>query len=267
MKKIITLLSDFGLRDPYVAEMKGVILTICPGAKIIDITHEVEKFDIRMGAFLLAVATPYFPQGTIHVAVVDPGVGKKRRPIMVETAKSVYVGPDNGLLLLSAQKEGLKHVYHITDDRIFSKEVSRTFHGRDVFAPVAAYLARGAGASRFGRDVLNPVKPSFAEPVLRGGKILGEVLHIDGFGNIITNISTAFLDEIKASEGRLLTVAVDGRSMTLRLCGTYGDAPSSKPLALVGSSSFLEVAVNMGSAEEVFKTKPGGLVEVSLSTA
>jgi len=267
MKRIITLLSDFGLRDPYVAEMKGVILIICPSAKIVDITHEVEKFDIRMGAFLLAAATPYFPQGTIHVAIVDPGVGTKRRPIIVETERSVYVGPDNGLLLLSAQKEGLKHVYHIANDRIFCKEVSRTFHGRDVFAPVAAYLAKGAQASKLGKEISNPIKPSFAEPVLRGGKIIGEVLHIDSFGNIVTNISTVFLGKIKASEGNLLTVAVDGRSMTLKLCATYGDAPPSNPLVLIGSSNFLEVAINLGSAEEIFKTKPGGLVEVSLSTA
>ena len=134
---LISLLTDFGLLDSFVGEMKGVILSICPDARIVDITHQVEKFDVRMGAFLLAGAASYFPAGTVHVAVVDPGVGSKRRPIVVETARAVYVGPDNGLLVPAAQREGIHHVYELTTRSFMREKVSATFHGRDVFAPAA----------------------------------------------------------------------------------------------------------------------------------
>lgn len=138
---IISLLTDFGLLDPFVGEMKAVILSICPDARIIDITHQVQKFDVRLGSFLLAGAAPYFPAGTVHVGVVDPGVGSSRRAIVVETARAVYVGPDNGLLVPAAQREGILHVYELTNRSLMREEVSATFHGRDVFAPAAAHLA------------------------------------------------------------------------------------------------------------------------------
>jgi len=139
---IVTLLTDFGLKDPYVAEMKAVILSICPEAWIVDVSHMVKKFDVRMGAFILAQAAPYFPAGTVHVAVVDPGVGTERRPIIVEAKRSFYVGPDNGVLMLSAKREGILHIYEIKNRKYMLQKISRTFHGRDVFSPVAAHLAR-----------------------------------------------------------------------------------------------------------------------------
>ncbi len=137
---MITLTSDFGLKDPYVAEMKGVILTINPNATLVDITHEIEKFNVRAAAFALASAAPYFPDGTVHLAVVDPGVGTDRRAIVIQTKKGFFVGPDNGVLVLAAQSQGIEHMYQLSNPKFMMPKVSSTFHGRDIFAPAAAYL-------------------------------------------------------------------------------------------------------------------------------
>lgn len=263
---IITLLSDFGLKDPYVAEMKAVLLSIHPQARIVDITHEVEKFNIRMGAFVLASATPYFPPGTIHVAVVDPGVGTERRPIIVKTKRSYYVGPDNGLLMLAAQKEGVDQVYHINNPQYMLPRVSRTFHGRDIFAPVAAYLATKR-PSAFGPEIQDYAFPEFAKPQVRASELLGEVLHIDGFGNIISNISAEGIGKIGICEGDSLHVKLDSETLTLKLCSAYGEVPAKTPLAIIGSSDFLEISINQGSASRTFKTKTGDSLRVSLASS
>jgi len=264
---IITLLSDFGLKDPYVAEMKAVILSIYPQARIVDITHEIEKFNIRMGAFVLASATPYFPTGTIHVAVVDPGVGTKRRPIIVETKRSYYVGPDNGLLMLATQKEGISHVYHVNNPQYVLPRVSRTFHGRDIFAPVAAYLARGSRPSEFGPEIFDYALPEFAKPNVREGELFGEVLHIDDFGNIVSNISWEDLEKIGICEGCSLRVKLNDKALTLKLCSAYGEVPAKTPLAIIGSSDFLEVSINQGNASRMFKAKIGNPLRVSLASS
>jgi S-adenosylmethionine hydrolase len=261
---IITLLSDFGLKDPYVAEMKAVILSIHPQARIVDITHEVEKFNIRMGAFVLASATPYFPPGTIHVAVVDPGVGTKRRPIIVETKRSYYVGPDNGLLMLAAQKEGVDQVYHINNPQYMLPRISRTFHGRDIFAPVAAHLATKR-PSEFGPEIQDYAFPEFAKPQVRASELLGEVLHTDGFGNIVSNISAEGLGKIGICEGDSLHVKLDSETLTLKLCSAYGEVPAKTPLAIIGSNDFLEISINQESASRTFKMKTGDSLRVSLA--
>jgi S-adenosylmethionine hydrolase len=263
---IITLLSDFGLQDPYVAEMKAVIISICPNATIIDISHEIRKFNIEMGAFVLAQAAPYFPNGTIHVAVVDPGVGTKRRPIVIETKRSLYVGPDNGLLVLSAQKEEISHIYEIANPKYVLNDVSTTFHGRDVFSPAAAHLARGASPSDFGPEVSDLVVPAFARPNAENGKIRGEVIHVDGFGNVITNINSKDLGTIGIEGGEILHLRLRGEDLTLRLCSAYGEVPPKTPLAIVGSSGFLEVSVNQGDASQTLKTKTGDKVILEAST-
>lgn len=260
---IITLLSDFGLKDPYVAEMKAVILSLCPNVRIVDISHEVEKFNIRMGALFLASATPYFPRNTVHLAVVDPGVGTKRRPVIFQTNRSLYVGPDNGLLVLSAQTDGIKHVYQITDERYLPPKISRTFHGRDIFAPVAARLACGIKPNSFGSEMKNYVKPSFTEPTVRGREISGEVLYIDSFGNIITNISASLLKEIHAIEGSSLKVELGKRIATLKLCKAYGEATAGTPLSIIGSHNFLEISINLGNAGEKLGVKAGELVKIT----
>ncbi|MEM1547311.1 MAG: S-adenosyl-l-methionine hydroxide adenosyltransferase family protein [Candidatus Methanomethylicia archaeon] len=257
MMPIITLLTDFGLRDSYVAEMKAVILSICPEACIIDICHEVKKFDIRMGAYLLARTSKYFPKGSIHVAVVDPGVGGTRRPIIVESERAFYVGPDNGLLMLSAEIDGIKHVYMISNERYMLKTVSRTFHGRDIFSPAAAYLARGIPPSEFGPEIHDPTKLSFTKPKISGNIIEGEVIHIDDFGNIITNISIKDLESINIGEGDLLNLETRNLKLKLKLCRSYTEVPHNTPLTIIGSSEFLEISINQGDAAKHFNIKTG----------
>jgi S-adenosylmethionine hydrolase len=259
---VITLLTDFGTKDPYVAEMKAVIISICPEAQIIDISHEIEKFNIRMGAFTLASAVPYFPEKTIHVAVVDPGVGTKRHPIIVETQRCSYVGPDNGILMLSAQKGGIKYVYQISNPMFMLSKVSKTFHGRDIFAPAAAHLAKGKLPSEFGPEISDYVVPEFAKARIRGNELLGEIMHIDDFGNVISNISAEDLGEIIAKEGGFLNVKFREKILRLRFCSAYGDVHAKEPLALVGSHDFLEFSVNQGNAAKKFKVKVGDSVRL-----
>ncbi len=261
---IITLLSDFGLRDPYVAGMKAVILSIYPDAKIFDISHDVEKFNVRMGAFILASAAPYFPVGAVHLAVVDPGVGTKRRPIIVETGRSLYVGPDNGLLMLSALIEGVTNVYHITNEKYVLPEVSRTFHGRDIFAPVAACLASGIKVSEFGPEVKYFEKPPFSEPNVKNGEVYGEILYIDSFGNATTNISADLLQRIKITDGASLKINVGEKRTVLKLSSAYDEVPTQTPLAIIGSSNFLEISVNQGNAAEKFRAKVGDAVKITI---
>jgi len=261
---LVTLLSDFGLKDPYVAEMKAVISTTSPEARIIDISHSIDKFDIRMGAFVLASATRYFPKGTIHVAVVDPGVGTKRRALLVETKHAFYMGPDNGLLMLAAQREGIQHVYAITNPKLMLSHVSSTFHGRDVFAPAAAYLANGTSPTDFGSEISDYAIPRFARPLFKAEELMGEVLHTDDFGNIITNITSKDLEKIRAKPKSLLSIKMKNKSWKMRFCTAYGDVASKSVLALIGGHDFLEIAVNQGNASRRFKVKVGDAVAVSL---
>ncbi len=261
---LITLLSDFGVKDPYVAEMKAVILSICPAARIIDISHQIEKFNTHMGAFVLVSAAPYFPVGTVHVAVVDPGVGTKRRPLIVETKRCFYVGPDNGLLMLSAQREGIRHVYNISNPHYMLPTISRTFHGRDIFAPAATHLAKGCVPSEFGLEIHDYLIPRFAKPRMRKGGLLGEVLYIDNFGNVVSNISTKDLEKVGVKESCLLYVKFRKKVSKLKFCPAYGKVPVKAPLTLIGSSNFLEISINQGNASETFKVKIGDPICVSL---
>jgi S-adenosylmethionine hydrolase len=260
--RVVTFLSDFGLKDPYVAEMKAIILRKCPEAKIVDISHAIDKFDVRMGAFVLASAAPFFPIGTVHVAVVDPGVGTRRLPIVVETGIGWLVGPDNGVLMLAALKGGLRHVYVIENPRYRLSRVSRTFHGRDVFAPAAAYLALGVDASEFGRELIDYVVPKFVKPVLDENSVAGEVLHVDDFGNVITNIPSETLRKLAVSEKRSLKVKAGDKSATMKLCTAYSEVAKGKPLLILGSHDFLEISVNQGNAAKLLSVKRGDSVRV-----
>lgn len=262
--KIVSLLSDFGLADPYVAEMKAVILGICPDVHIVDVSHEIEKFNVRMGAFVLASAAHYFPRGTVHVAVVDPGVGTERRAIIVETQRSRFVGPDNGLLMLVAEREGIKHVYAIENPDYMLPKVSRTFHGRDIFAPAAAHLARGRPPSDFGPEIRDYVHPIFARPSVSEHEIAGEVIHIDGFGNVVTNVSLNDLWGLGIVEGESFQVSLGGRDLRLKLCKAYGEAEPRSPLAIIGSHEFLEVSINLGNAAAAFRVRVGDPVRITL---
>jgi S-adenosyl-L-methionine hydrolase (adenosine-forming) len=261
---IVSLLSDFGQKDPYVAEMKAVILSIAPHVQIVDVSHEIEKFSIRMGAYVLASAASYFPLNTIHVAVVDPGVGTKRRPIIAETSRSFYVGPDNGVLMLAANQEKIVNVYLIDNPKYMLPNVSKTFHGRDIFAPAAAHLAAGVKASEFGPVISDYVFPEFAKPDTKRGEVVGVVLHVDDFGNVISNISAEELEQAGFREGDSLVVVVGDKTLNLMFCSAYGEVPVGAPLALVGGSNFFEVAVNQGSASALFGAKVGVNFRVSV---
>ncbi|UCE96994.1 MAG: SAM-dependent chlorinase/fluorinase [Candidatus Bathyarchaeota archaeon] len=261
---MLTLLTDFGLKDPYVAEMKAVILNKCPTARIVDISHKIPKFDIHMGAFVLASAASFFPRGTVHLAVVDPGVGTKRRPIILETKHSFFVGPDNGMLMLAALKEGLQHAYVIENPQFMLPKVSRTFHGRDIFAPAAAYLAKGCAASGFGKEIKDYEMPDFTKPSCERNMVNGEVLHIDDFGNIITNISLKALKELAIHKGDFLKVKISEATTTSRYCEAYGDVSLGETLVILGSHNFLEISVNEGSAAMRFNAKRGDSVNIQL---
>jgi S-adenosyl-L-methionine hydrolase (adenosine-forming) len=255
---MITLTSDFGLKDPYVAEMKGVILTINPHATIVDITQGVEKFNLRMGAFLLASAAPYFPKGTVHLAVVDPGVGTERRAILVQTKHGFFVGPDNGLLMLAAQNLGIEHTYELANPKFMLPQVSSTFHGRDVFAPAATYLDMGVKPSEFGPEINDATTPEFARVEQRNGSFIVEVLHVDSFGNIITNIK-----QKEVSSAKTVKIKLPNISLTLALKKTYTAAKSQEPIVLIGSHGFLEIALEQGNAAEKFHVKVGDKIQAT----
>lgn len=259
---MITLTSDFGLRDPYVAEMKGAILTVNPKAALIDVTHEIEKFNVRQASFALASAAPFFPAGTVHLAVVDPGVGTQRRAIVVQAKKDFFVGPDNGVLTLASQNQGVEHIYQLANPKFMRPNVSNTFHGRDIFAPAAAYLDMGVEPSEFGPEVHDPVTPLFAQVKQDGSSLSGEVLDVDGFGNIVTNIPGK---HALGREGQAVKVELANVSLQVTLAGTYAKAKTQKPLVLVGSHSFLEVALNQASAAQKFHVKPADKLKIIFS--
>ena len=258
--KIIALTTDFGLKDPYAAEMKAVILSISPKTRIVDITHKIEKFNIRMGAYTLAAACPYFPKGTIHVAVIDPGVGTKRKAILIQTRNSYFIGPDNGVLALVAKSQGIKHIYKIENPKFMLPRISSTFHGRDIFAPAAAYLANGISPSEFGPEMRKIVTPKFAKITKTKTTLTGEIIHIDSFGNIITNLREEDC-EIMGMKNTVNLELKDTR-LKLRLCKAYSEVKAQQPLAIIGSHNFLEISINQGNAAETFQTRVGDKVRL-----
>jgi S-adenosylmethionine hydrolase len=259
--KIVTLTTDFGLKDPYVAEMKAAILGICPKTVIVDVTHEIAKFNIQMGAYVLASAAPYFPARTVHVAVVDPGVGTQRRPIAIQTKQGFFVGPDNGILVLAAEKQAIESIHELTNPRFMLPKVSNTFHGRDIFAPVAAHLLNGVKPSEFGPEIRGATETEFTKATWKNGMLFGEVLHVDGFGNIITNINQREVGRNHVKDE--INVELAGNKLKLKLCKAYGETKPQESIALIGSHGFLEISVNQGNAAEKFKTKTGDTVVVS----
>ncbi len=247
MARIITLTTDFGLKDPYHGTMKGVILSINPGVSIVDISHLVSPGNILEGSFILLQAYSFFPEGTIHVGVVDPGVGGRRRPVVVETERYFFVGPDNGLFDLPLKGEVVRRVVHLTEERYFLEEISSTFHGRDIFAPVAAHLSLGRDPSAFGRAVQMVSHLHIPEPVRKEGSIHGRVIYIDTFGNLITNIEGRDIDtgirhRVKIEIGG---ISIEG------MRDTYSCVGEGEVVALVGSCGFVEIACFRRRADEV----------------
>jgi len=242
---IITLTTDFGESDSYAAMMKGVILSINPDAKIIDVTHQIPAGSIQEGGLIIKESYTYFPSDTVHVGVVDPGVGGKRRPIAVLADNHFFVGPDNGLFspIIEAQRID---IIHLKEKRYWRHTISRTFHGRDIFAPVAAHLSLGVNPFLMGEEIDNPTTLAYPLPRESKTDLVGEVIRVDHFGNLITNITREHLSPFLASKALIITVG----SLTLKkICTTYNDVPEGQPLALIGSSNLLEIAINMGNAQ------------------
>jgi S-adenosyl-L-methionine hydrolase (adenosine-forming) len=260
----IALLTDFGYRDHYVGVMKGVIASIAPAAKVIDLTHGIPPQSIAAGALALEQSWRYFPPRTIFVAVVDPGVGTSRRPIAVESdAGARFIGPDNGLLASAAQQAGVRRIVELRSPRYRLPEVSATFHGRDIFAPAAAHLWRGVRLSALGPE-LPAMTPAAIVPGVseKRNEIIGSVVYTDGFGNLITNIDRDCFQRFASRfRGFRLSVRI-GRGAPIEIREAYGDADAGGSLATFGSFERLEVAVRNGSAAERFAAGPGALVTI-----
>lgn len=253
---LITLLSDFGSASGYPAAMKAVILSICPTAQIVDISHDVERHHIRAGAFLLWLVAPYFQEKTVHCAVVDPGVGTARRALAIESGRQLFVGPDNGLLIPAAQRLGEPKIYSIENKKYFRDPVSATFHGRDIFAPVAAHLANGLPVTELGPQITDYIKLSFGEGTQRGHILEGEIIYIDSFGNVITNIAGELLHKL-APTGVSLVVEVSRKSVSARYVQTYGEVEPNELAVTVGSHGQVEIATHLGSAAQRLRARTG----------
>jgi S-adenosylmethionine hydrolase len=257
---IITLMTDFGLRDHYVAAMKGVILSICPEARIVDVTHEVSSYEMAEAAFLLSQTWNLFPRKTVHVVVVDPGVGSMRRPILAELDGQRFIAPDNGALTPVLTQEGCK-VRYISQERYFRKTVSQTFHGRDIFAPVAAHVAAGLAASKLGPRIDNYLRLTIERPnrTARRGWT-GAIRHIDHFGNVVTNFPIADFPHI---EHQPFEVTVGFRTVE-KLARSYAEMTPGELFAIVGSSGYLEISANQESAAKILGCETGAPVEIRL---
>ena len=255
---VITLTTDFGTSDWFVGTMKGVIASIAPRCTVVDLTHDLPPGNIRGGAFALAASYGFFPKGTIHVAVVDPGVGSRRMAIAVQTARGVFVGPDNSVLSWALAKEKIRAIHALENEAYFLQPVSQTFHGRDIFAPVAAHLSRGVPIQKFGPALKEFVRLDWPEPRARRGGLEGEVVYIDRFGNAITNLEGGLLE----GSGRASCEVHGKRRWNCPLKTFYQAVPPKTPVALVGSSGFLEIAVNGGSAEKVLGVRVGTRVVI-----
>jgi len=257
---LITLTTDFGLEDVFVGVMKGVIAGINPEARVVDLTHSISPCDVVEAAFKLRQGYPYFPKGTVHVAVVDPGVGSERQIVAMESDGHLFLAPDNGVLAVVADEKGHAGLVAVTERRYFLPEVSGTFHGRDIFAPVAARLAAGGRLSELGSPLERLTPLDIPKPALHAdGSLHGVVLWSDHFGNLITNISATVLAEHFQLDQVRIRVA--GRTIE-RLSRTYAQAPAGELLAIVGAFGAVEIAVNRGNASKMLKAGRGAAVRV-----
>ncbi|MFN8005607.1 MAG: SAM-dependent chlorinase/fluorinase [Terriglobia bacterium] len=256
-RPLITLTTDFGLHDPYVGIMKGVILNVYPNCRIIDITHAVHSQDILGGGFALKSSYRFFPKGSIHVAVVDPGVGSLRRPILFQTENYFFVGPDNGIFSPSLEEEHHIQAYHLTSDRFFLKPTSHTFHGRDIFAPVAGWLARGTPPHEFGPLIEDWVKLSLPALKHEKGGLQGTILWIDKFGNVITNIKAGKLPDTSGQP----VLRVGNHEIANHL-SSYSEGLPGALFTIWGSSGFLEISANRESAAALLGVQAGRTFEI-----
>ncbi len=244
---IITLTTDFGLGDPYVAMMKGLILSINPRAELIDITHLIRAGAIRQASSMIHETFSYFPQGTVHLGVVDPGVGSDRRLIALQAGKHYFVGPDNGLFSPVIFDYPASAIFHLTESQYFLPHITHTFHGREIIAPVSAHISLGVPLDRLGPSIQDPIKLTSPLPHQKAGVLYGQITHVDNFGNCTTNIHKNTLENfLQSSPPVIETGHLDIRGLNL----TYSEVDEGQPLALINSSCWLEIAINMGRASE-----------------
>jgi len=253
---IITLITDFGLQDGYAGVMKGVIAGIDPSASVIDISNTIAAQDVFQAACVLNNSYKYFPRGTIHVVVVDPGVGSERKIVCLKTEDYFFLAPDNGVLSFVMAKEETPSIREVTNGKFFLPEISNTFHGRDIFAPVAAHLSRGDNHKELGDRVDKINKIDLPKPILSpGGELTAEIIYVDSFGNLITNVNREVVDRMKTGmESVSITM---GMRRINGICSSYTDVGDNEALAIFGSSGYLEISVNRGSAGDILKLKKG----------
>ena len=262
---IITLTTDFGLNDHFVGTVKGVILGIVPEATIVDISHSVQAFDILDGALAIAQAYSYFPSGTVHMVVVDPGVGSARRPIIASSDRHHFVAPDNGVLSLIYAREQRMHVRDVTQDHYFHQPVSNTFHARDIFAPISAYLAKGVDSQKFGEEVedfvrFNAPRPKSAD----ANSFRGVVLKVDRFGNLVTNFTALDVPALFEAQVPPFKIVI-GKTEITAMKNSYTEGGPGEVFAVLGSMGYLEISTNRGSAAQLTGVGKGGEVNLTLA--
>ena len=266
-RPIITLTTDFGSSDHFVGAMKGVILDIVPEAQIIDICHSVQAFDVLDGALTISQAYSYFPTRTVHVVVVDPGVGTARRPILASSDKYHFVAPDNGVLSMVYAREARMHVRHITSQHYFLQPVSNTFHARDIFSPVAAYLAKEVDSLKFGDEVEDYVRFSAPKPkAVDENRLRGVVLKVDRFGNLITNVTPQDAPMLFGAGSKAFKIVVGSREIT-EIHNAYAEGAPGEVVGILGSMGFLEIAANRGAAAQLTGAGKGSDVTIILGEA
>lgn len=266
-RPIVTLTTDFGTNDHFVGTMKGVILGIVPDAEIVDISHAVQPFDVLDGALTIAQAYSYFPTGTVHVVVVDPGVGTARRPIIASSEQHHFVAPDNGVLSLIYAREERMHVRYVSQQHYFLQPICNTFHGRDVFAPVAAYLAKRVDGEKFGEIVTDFVRFNAPKPKPVDNRTMrGVVLKVDRFGNLITNLTPQDVPMLFQENKPAFKITIGKREIT-DIKSTYSEGEPGEVFGILGSMGYLEISTNRGSAAQVVGVGKGSDVNIVLEGA
>ena len=262
-RPIITLTTDYGASDHFTAVMKGVILSINPEVNIVDITHSVLAHDILDGAMAIGQAFRYFPPKTIHVVVVDPGVGTERRPLLVAGDQHYFVGPDNGVLSSVYEQSESLHVWNMISEHYFRQPVSKTFHGRDIFAPVAAWLTKSWQTSSFGEPITDFVRFAIPKAKVNGNQVQGAVLRVDHFGNLITNVTVEDVPDLLVASGNLKINV--GNGQVSKVVRTFAEGAAGEVVGLIGSSGYLEISVNKGNASRTLGVGRGAEVTVELA--
>ena len=256
---LISLITDFGLKDNFVGVMKAVILKINPIAQIVDVCHEVKPQDILEAAFLLKNSFRYFPSGTVHLVVVDPQVGSKRKKIIAQTKNYFFVGPDNGALSLALKDERPVKIIGITQEKYFLKPVSDTFHGRDIFAPVSAYVSKGEDIRKFGRTIKSFKVLELPLVKVTKHELTGEIIYIDRFGNLVSNIDKDTFANF--TKNKRFKICIKDKTID-KLSHSYSECAFRKPLALIDSFNYLEIAINSGSARDYLGVYKGTKIKI-----